>query len=92
MLTITADTVGRHDFLYTPCSPETFTLLYDHKGHHPSCLENLVTNLALPNGSGRLVTPELGGAPLRSLLPLTRPYRGLLLAAVAEQPQGGVAA
>src|SRR4051812_14242516 len=21
MLTITADTVGRHDFLYTPCSP-----------------------------------------------------------------------
>jgi uncharacterized protein YcgI (DUF1989 family) len=56
MLTITADTVGRHDFLYTPCSPETFTLLYDHTGHHPSCLENLVTSLA-PYGI------ELDGIP-----------------------------
>lgn len=28
MLTIAADTVGRHDFLYTPCSPETFSILY----------------------------------------------------------------
>lgn len=46
MLRIVADTVGRHDFLYTPCSPETFTLLYGTTGHHPSCLENLVTNLA----------------------------------------------
>ena len=46
MLRIVADTVGRHDFLYTPCSPETFALLYKTTGHHPSCLENLVTNLA----------------------------------------------
>jgi len=46
MLTITADTVGRHDFLYTPCSQETFTLLYGETGHHPSCFENLVTHLA----------------------------------------------
>ena len=38
MLTITADTVGRHDFLYTPCSQETFDLLYGVTGHHPSCL------------------------------------------------------
>ena len=45
MLTITADTVGRHDFLYTPCSQETFDILYKCDGHHPSCLENLVTNL-----------------------------------------------
>jgi uncharacterized protein YcgI (DUF1989 family) len=45
MLTITADTVGRHDFLYTPCSPETFTILYNTNGHHPSCLENLVASL-----------------------------------------------
>ncbi len=51
MLTITDDTVGRHDFLYTPCSAETFALLYDHHGHHPSCLENLVTSLA-PYGLG----------------------------------------
>jgi uncharacterized protein YcgI (DUF1989 family) len=41
MLTILADTVGRHDFLYTPCSPETFSIIYKTKGRHPSCLENL---------------------------------------------------
>jgi uncharacterized protein YcgI (DUF1989 family) len=49
MLTITADTVGRHDFLYTPCSQETFSLLYGVTGHHPSCLENL-TNCLAPYG------------------------------------------
>jgi uncharacterized protein YcgI (DUF1989 family) len=46
MLTITADAVGRHDFLYTPCSAEMFALLYGETGHHPSCLENLATHLA----------------------------------------------
>jgi uncharacterized protein YcgI (DUF1989 family) len=46
MLTIVADTVGRHDFLYTPCSAETFSLIYKTSGHHPSCLENLAMNLA----------------------------------------------
>jgi uncharacterized protein YcgI (DUF1989 family) len=51
LLTITADTVGRHDFLYTPCSQETFDILYTVKGHHPSCLENLVTKLR-PFGIG----------------------------------------
>ncbi len=46
MWTIVEDTVGRHDFLFTPCSPETFTILYKTTGHHPSCFENLVRNLA----------------------------------------------
>jgi uncharacterized protein YcgI (DUF1989 family) len=41
MLTVVEDTVGRHDFLYTPCSPETFTLIYKTTGHHPSCFDNL---------------------------------------------------
>jgi uncharacterized protein YcgI (DUF1989 family) len=27
MLTIIEDRVGRHDFLYTPCSRETFTII-----------------------------------------------------------------
>jgi uncharacterized protein YcgI (DUF1989 family) len=45
MLTIVEDTVGRHDFLYTPCSAEMFALLYGCTGHHPSCLENLAKNL-----------------------------------------------
>lgn len=45
MFTIVADTVGRHDFLLTPCSPETFTMLYAHQGYHPSCFENLARGL-----------------------------------------------
>lgn len=46
MWTILEDTVGRHDFLLTPCSPETFTIIYKTTAHHPSCFENLVRNLA----------------------------------------------
>lgn len=46
MWTIVEDTVGRHDFLLTPCSPETFTIIYGTTGHHPSCFENLVTALS----------------------------------------------
>ena len=45
MFTIVADDVGRHDFLYTPCSPETFSIIYKTPGHHPSCFENLVNAL-----------------------------------------------
>jgi uncharacterized protein YcgI (DUF1989 family) len=45
MLAIVGDSVGRHDFLYTPCSPETFTLIYNTSGHHPSCFENLSSSL-----------------------------------------------
>jgi len=43
MFTILRDTVGRHDFLLTPCSQEMFEILYQHRGHHPSCFENLAT-------------------------------------------------
>lgn len=46
MWTVVEDTVGRHDFLLTPCSPDTFTILYKTTGHHPSCFENLVRALA----------------------------------------------
>jgi uncharacterized protein YcgI (DUF1989 family) len=46
MFTILEDKVGKHDFLLTPCSPETFEILYeDHQGYHPSCFENLAENL-----------------------------------------------
>lgn len=53
MFTIVEDTVGRHDFLLTPCSQEMFEILYRHQGHHPSCFENLASSLA-PFG----VTPQ----------------------------------
>jgi uncharacterized protein len=46
MWTIVEDTVGRHDFLLTPCSPDTFRIIYGTTGHHPSCFENLATALA----------------------------------------------
>jgi hypothetical protein len=45
LLTITSDTVGRHDFLYTPCSPQTFSIIYGTTGYHPSCFENLARSL-----------------------------------------------
>jgi uncharacterized protein YcgI (DUF1989 family) len=46
MFRILEDKVGRHDFLLTPCSQEMFEILYKHRGHHPSCFENLYTSLA----------------------------------------------
>ncbi|MBW3575196.1 MAG: urea carboxylase-associated family protein [Actinobacteria bacterium] len=45
LLTITADTAGRHDLLLSPCSAEMFERLYGIEGHHPSCFENLATSL-----------------------------------------------
>ncbi len=45
MLRIEEDTVGRHDLLLTPCSRETFEIIYGHTGPHPSCLANIVEAL-----------------------------------------------
>jgi len=41
MLRITADSVGRHDFLLTPCSRDTFRIIYDDKAPHQGCFGNL---------------------------------------------------
>lgn len=45
MMEILEDTNGRNDFLLAPCSKETFEVMYNYEGYHPSCLENLSTNL-----------------------------------------------
>lgn len=47
MFTIVEDTCGRHDFTLTPCSQQTFDLLYpEFEGApHPSCLDNLHAGL-----------------------------------------------
>lgn len=45
MFTIMEDDVGRHDFLLTPCSRETFEIIYKNTEPHPSCFENLWRNL-----------------------------------------------
>jgi uncharacterized protein YcgI (DUF1989 family) len=47
MFTITEDTVGRHDFLLTPCSADTFRIIYGHKEPHRGCLGNLIEALKL---------------------------------------------
>jgi hypothetical protein len=46
MFTIVQDDVGRHDFLLTPCSRETFRIIYKNEDEHPSCFDNLLTSLA----------------------------------------------
>ena len=51
MLRIVEDTVGRHDFTLTPCSAETFRIIYgDAKPHH-GCQGNFERVLA-PFGIG----------------------------------------
>ena len=41
MLTIVADEVGRHDFLYSPCSLEMYRIQYRVTGYHANCHDNL---------------------------------------------------
>ena len=45
MLEIKEDTVGRHDFLLTPCSGDTFRIIYGHEHPHRGCLGNLAESL-----------------------------------------------
>jgi uncharacterized protein YcgI (DUF1989 family) len=45
MLRITDDTVGRHDFLLTPCSKEMFRILYGDTQPHRGCFGNLAAAL-----------------------------------------------
>lgn len=51
MFTIVDDTCGRHDFLLTPCSKDTFRILYGETELRPGCEGNLVEALA-PWGIG----------------------------------------
>jgi uncharacterized protein YcgI (DUF1989 family) len=46
MWTVLEDTVGRHDFLLTPCSRDTFRIIYGDDSDRPSCFGNLCTHLA----------------------------------------------
>ena len=51
MLTIGEDKVGRHDFLLTPCSADTFRIIYGHEQPHRGCFGNLAAALE-PYGIG----------------------------------------
>jgi len=46
MLEIVEDDVGRHDFLLTPCSADTFRILYGDPAPHRGCFGNLAEALA----------------------------------------------
>jgi uncharacterized protein YcgI (DUF1989 family) len=46
MWTIVEDAVGRHDFLLTPCSAQTFEIIYKNHKPHPSCFDNLTNALS----------------------------------------------
>jgi uncharacterized protein YcgI (DUF1989 family) len=45
MLTIITDEVGRHDFLYSACSPEMYRLQYGMTEYHANCTDNLCSAL-----------------------------------------------
>jgi uncharacterized protein len=45
MFEMTEDTVGRHDFLLTPCSKDTFRIIYGHSNPHRGCHGNLTESL-----------------------------------------------
>jgi len=49
MIEIVEDTVGRHDFLLTPCSEATFRHFYPDRPVHRGCMGNLAAALA-PHG------------------------------------------
>jgi len=46
LLEIVADDVGRHDFLLTPCSKDTFRIIYGDTDPHQGCFGNLAAALA----------------------------------------------
>lgn len=77
MFTITADDVGRHDFLLTPCSRETFEIIHGNTDPHPSCFENLWRNLAefgiapdaIPTTLNIFMNVEVAPAGTLSILP-----------------------
>lgn len=46
LLEIVEDDVGRHDFLLTPCSKDTFRIIYGDADPHQGCFGNLAAALA----------------------------------------------
>ncbi|HEV8080681.1 MAG TPA: urea carboxylase-associated family protein [Chitinophagaceae bacterium] len=45
MFDMVEDTVGKHDFLLTPCSAEMFRIIYGHDEPHRGCFGNLFAAL-----------------------------------------------
>ena len=97
MWSIVEDTVGRHDFLLTPCSPETFEIIYKAKGHRPSCFENLTKALtpygippdSIPTTLNVFMNVEVSpSGELRILAPRSRAGDHILLQAEMDMIVG----
>ena len=56
MFSIVEDDVGRHDFTLTPCSEDTFRIIYGDENPAPGCEGNLARVLA-PHGIDRDAIP-----------------------------------
>jgi len=83
MLRIVDDTVGRHDFLLTPCSKEMFHILYGDADPHQGCFGNLAAALEpygiaadfLPTAFNCFMNVPVDGATgeIKVLPPLSKP-------------------
>jgi uncharacterized protein YcgI (DUF1989 family) len=90
MLTIVADEVGRHDFLYAPCNLDMYRLQYGVTGHHANCYDNLCVALRsfglepepLPNAFNFFMNVEIeAGGRLKILAPKSRAEDSMVLRA-----------
>lgn len=91
MLRILEDTVGRHDFLLTPCSKDTFRIIYGDDNPHRGCFGNLAEALApygisadqIPTAFNVFMNVTVDGATgeLKVLPPLSQPGDHILLEA-----------
>ena len=91
MLTIVEDDVGRHDFLLTPCSKDTFRIIYGDAEPHRGCFGNLaaalspygVTEDMIPTAFNCFMNVPVDGATgeLRVEPPLSKPGDRIVLRA-----------
>ena len=91
MLRIVEDTVGRHDFLLTPCSKDTFRIIYGDENPHQGCFGNLAEALApygitadqIPTAFNVFMNVSVDGrtGELKVLPPLSKPADHILLEA-----------
>lgn len=91
MLRIVEDTVGRHDFLLTPCSKDTFRIIYGDTHPHHGCFGNLshalepfgITPDQIPVAFNIFMNVQVNGdsGELRVDPPLSRPGDHILFEA-----------
>lgn len=91
MFEITEDEVGRHDFLLTPCSKDTFRIIYGDTDPHRGCFGNLaaalgpygVTEDAIPTTFNVFMNVAVDGGTgaLRVLPPTSRAGQKIVLEA-----------